>query len=59
MGRPVGDPWTMPALLLLAPPSLPGGDAAVLWEHRPRHAGDHPDFDAIPARAESAAAVAA
>lgn len=39
-GPPVGDPWTMPGLLLVS------GDA-IIWEHRYRHAGEHPDFARI------------
>jgi hypothetical protein len=42
IGRPIGDPWTMPGLFLLQPAAT--GDAVVSWEHRPKHAGDHPDF---------------
>jgi hypothetical protein len=41
VGKPVGDPWTMPGLFLLK------GDA-ILWRHTFRHAGDHPDFARIP-----------
>ena len=39
-GRPVGDVWTMPGLFLVR-------GEAILWEHRFRHAGDHPDFAKI------------
>ncbi len=39
-GAPVGDPWAMPGLFLVR-------ENAVLWEHRYRHAGDHPDFSRI------------
>jgi hypothetical protein len=41
VGMPVGNPWTMPGLFLVK------GDA-ILWRHRFRHAGDHPDFARIP-----------
>lgn len=44
VGRPVGDPWQMPAFLVVE-----GG--RVTWRYDPRHAGDHPDLAAIPARA--------
>lgn len=40
-GFPVGDPWVMPGLFLVA------GDT-ILWQHTFRHAGDHPDFASIP-----------
>jgi hypothetical protein len=39
-GRPVGDPWIMPGLLLLE-------GEAILWEPRYRNAGDHPDLTRI------------
>jgi hypothetical protein len=39
-GAPVGDPWTMPGLVLVR------GDT-IIWKHRFRHAGDHPDFARI------------
>jgi len=41
VGKPVGDPWTMPGLFLVK------GDA-ILWRHAFRHAGDHPNFARIP-----------
>lgn len=41
IGRPVGDPWTMPGLFLVQ------GDK-ILWRRDFRHAGDHPDWSAIP-----------
>lgn len=40
-GKAVGDPRTMPGLLLVR------GDL-ILWRHAPRHAGDHPDFARVP-----------
>ena len=42
IGRKSGDPWTLPTVLAVV-------DHRVVWEHRGRHAGDHPDVDAIPA----------
>ncbi|MFP4435683.1 MAG: SelL-related redox protein [Chloroflexaceae bacterium] len=42
-GLPVGDPWIMPGLFLVA------GDT-IRWQHSFRHAGDHPDFAQIPAQ---------
>lgn len=44
VGRPSGDVWTMPTLVMLA-----GGQ--VVWEHRGEHAGDHPDLRAVARRA--------
>ena len=41
IGRKVGDPWTLPTVLAVH------GDE-ILWEHRGRHAGDHPDVYSIP-----------
>ena len=43
IGRPVGDPRQMPGLFQVA------GDR-VLWRHDFAHAGDHPDFESLPAR---------
>ena len=43
VGRSGGDPRLMPGLFLVA------GDA-IRWQHDFRHAGDHPDFAALPAR---------
>lgn len=36
-GLPQGDPFLMPGLFLVQ-------DGAVLWRHRFRHIGDHPDW---------------
>ena len=36
-GKPVGDPRMMPGAFLVE-------GERVLWRHRYRHAGDHPDF---------------
>jgi len=47
-GKPIGDPWILPGLFLVE------GDR-ILWDHRARHAGDHPDFAAIPGRAAAMA----
>lgn len=41
IGAPVGDPWLMPGLFL-------ADGAQIIWRHDFRHAGDHPDFAAIP-----------
>lgn len=41
IGAPVGDPWLMPGLFLV-------DGAQIVWRHDFRHAGDHPDFAAIP-----------
>ncbi len=46
-GKPVGDPWILPGLFLVE------GDR-ILWDHRARHAGDHPDFAGIPRLAAAA-----
>lgn len=42
IGRPVGDPLQMPGLFSVA------GDR-ILWKHDFAHAGDHPDFENLPA----------
>lgn len=39
VGRPAGDPWMMPGLLLVSPAGR------VLYRHSFRHIGDHPPFD--------------
>ncbi len=39
-GRPVGDAWIMPGLFLVE-------GEVILWEHRYRNAGAHPDFTRI------------
>jgi hypothetical protein len=41
IGLPVGDPFVMPGAFLVSS----AGD--VLWQHDFRHAGDHPDWQAI------------
>ena len=43
IGRPVGDPWLMPGLFLV------DNGGRLLWRHDFAHAGDHPDFRALPA----------
>jgi hypothetical protein len=48
VGKPVGDPWLMPGAFLVH-----GAD--VLWSHHFAHQGDHPDWDAIPAKVPAAA----
>lgn len=51
MGQPVGDVRQMPGVFLVQ-----GG--AVVWRHIARHAGDHPDWAAIPQRVGLARAMA-
>ena len=46
IGKPTGDPFIMPRIVLVE-------DGAVVWEHAFRHAGDHPDFSALPAAAST------
>jgi len=41
IGAPVGDPWLMPGLFLV-------DGEQIIWRRDFRHAGDHPDFAAIP-----------
>jgi len=36
IGRKIGDPWTMPTIFAVR-------DRTIVWEHRGRHPGDHPD----------------
>jgi hypothetical protein len=43
VGRPVGDPLTLPGLFLVH-----GGE--LIAEHSFRHAGDHPDWKRVAAR---------
>lgn len=43
-GEKSGDIWRMPGVFLVRGPE-------VLWTHEFRHAGDHPDWDRIPALA--------
>lgn len=43
IGLPVGDPWTMPGLFYVQ-------GNQILWQHDFKHAGDHPDFEALPAQ---------
>ncbi len=40
-GARMGDVWRMPGLFLVA-------EDRLLWSHRFRHAGDHPEFAEIP-----------
>jgi hypothetical protein len=42
MGPRSGDIWRMPAAFVVE------GDR-ILWGYEPKHPGDHPDFDSIPA----------
>jgi hypothetical protein len=46
-GRAMGDPWRMPGIFLVR-------EDRVLWAYTYRHAGDHPQFDQIPARLAAA-----
>jgi hypothetical protein len=41
IGKAVGDPWIMPGVFLVQ-------GSEVLWCHRFRHQGDHPDWLKIP-----------
>ncbi len=41
IGRKVGDGWTLPTMFLIR-------DGQVVWTHHGEHAGDHPDWRAIP-----------
>ncbi|PIO48254.1 MAG: hypothetical protein CMR00_05730 [[Chlorobium] sp. 445] len=43
IGLPVGDPWTMPGLFYVQANQ-------ILWQHDFKHAGDHPDFEHLPAQ---------
>ena len=52
IGRPTGDVRMMPGMFLVH-------EGRILWEHRPRHAGDHPDFARLPAVLAAAAGTAA
>lgn len=40
IGAPVGDPWTMPGIFLVH-------QYQILWQHRFKHAGDHPPYEDI------------
>ncbi len=42
-GKAIGDPWQMPGLFLVQADQL-------FWQHDFAHAGDHPDFRALPAQ---------
>lgn len=46
ISRKIGDPWTLPTLVLVE-------DGRVRWRHDGRHAGDHPDLGAVPRREPS------
>lgn len=48
INRKVGDPWTLPTVVAVT-------DGQIVWEHRGRHAGDHPDVRAIPRFVKEAA----
>lgn len=37
---PVGDPWLMPGLFLIH-------NDTIVWQHRFKHIGDHPDFEVL------------
>lgn len=47
VGRPVGDPLRMPGLFLV------DRAGTLLWGHRSKHAGDHPDLTTLPALARA------
>ena len=47
VGAPVGDVRQMPGLFYVK------GDR-VLWQHDFAHAGDHPDFESLPAQLPAA-----
>lgn len=51
IGRPTGDVRMMPGMFLVR-------DGRILWEHRARHAGDHPDLARLPAMLAAATAPA-
>jgi hypothetical protein len=40
VNRKIGDPWTLPTIVAVR-------DRHIVWEHRGRHAGDHPDISGI------------
>jgi len=40
VGKAVGDPWIMPGVFLVQ-----GGQ--IVWSHRFKHQGDHPEWDGI------------
>ncbi len=42
VGRPIGDPWRMPGVFVLAPE-----DGEVVWAHRSRDASDNPPVSEI------------
>lgn len=50
-GAPQGDVAQMPGMFLVRA-------GMILWRHPYRHAGDHPDFDALPAVARAVTAAA-
>ncbi len=41
IGKPMGDPQLLPGAFLVH-------GQQIVWEHRSRHAGDNPDWKAIP-----------
>ena len=45
VGRPIGDPWRMPVLMLVEP--TPAGDAAMRPAHAFAHAGSRPAYDRL------------
>lgn len=51
MGKPVGDTRQMPGVFLVQ-----GGE--IVWQYKARHAGDHPDWAAIPQALRRAMVVA-
>lgn len=53
VGRPVGDPWRMPGEFVI------DTSGTVVWEHRPRHAGESATTSQIEAALKKAAKAAA
>ena len=41
MGKPMGDPQLLPGAFLV-------DGSQIVWEHRARHAGDNPNWKAVP-----------
>lgn len=48
VGRPIGDPWRMPGEFVL------DTTGRVVWEHRPRHAGENASPEALKKALENA-----
>jgi hypothetical protein len=52
VGRPVGDPWRMPGEFVI------NTKGRIVWEHRPRHAGDNSPVSALEQALKQATEVA-